>query len=140
MKKELVKHNEMLQENLVSQMYSLDQEIYGASLDLKIKNQCTLQEWFLKSIVMTIEINRMETCRKLKERIKEHRSDSEKDITGLSQHMKEIRHKLAWKKIEMIYYEINWKERKFKKASRIPFHKKDQLKNEREERKTISNI
>lgn len=38
---ELVKHA-TLQENLVLQLYSLDQEICGASLDLKIKNQCTL--------------------------------------------------------------------------------------------------
>ena len=87
---------------------------------------------------MTIEIYARETCRRLKEIFKEYWSDDEKKNYGTLS--TQIIHKPAWEEIQMIYYEINWKKRKFKKASRIPFHKKNLLKNEKEERKTISNI
>ena len=85
------------------------------------------------------------TGHKLKERIKEDTSDGEKDkkkenITGLSHHMKEKAHKLAWENIKIIRNENNWREKKFENATRITFHKKNQLMNKNEEIKTISNF
>lgn len=53
------------------------------------------QEWYIKSIVMTVPVHTEETSRKLTKRIKEHRKDNDdekykkkENITGLSQHMR----------------------------------------------------
>ena len=55
MKKSLVNYYVTLQEYLVSQLYSLNQEICRANLHLKIRNQRIDQEWFMKSSVMTVQ-------------------------------------------------------------------------------------
>ena len=62
-------------------------------------------------------------------------------MKDLSQHMKKRQgHKPACKDIKIIHDDNNWKKRQFKKAARIILHKKSQLMNKKEKRKTISNL
>ena len=139
---DIIKKNQgkisQLEESLSLQLlYSLNQEIFEANLELKNQNELNCNE--------SPKIYTGETRRKLIERIKEQNNDGEKDkkkenITGLSQHMKDTRHAAALESIKIIIYENNSKKNKFKEAARITFHKKDQLMNKKEERKTISNL
>ena len=85
-----------------------------------------------------------ETGRKLKERMKEHKDDGQilredKEITGISQHMKTTGHSRVWDDVRIIYRDNNWKKRKFKEAARITSHNEEQLMNKKDERKTNSN-
>ena len=86
-----------------------------------------------------------ETGRKLKERMKEHKDDGEKlpknkKIIGPSLHMKTTGHSPTWDDVRIVDRENNWKTKKFKKAATIISHNKEQLMNEKDERKTISNL
>ena len=68
--------------------------------------------------------------------MKEHRNDAEKmqkdkKLTGFSQHFP------AWD-VRIIYRENTWKNRKFKEAAQMTAHNKEQLMNEKDERKTVS--
>ena len=85
-----------------------------------------------------------ETGRKLKERMKQHKDDGQKsredkEITGLSQHMKTTGHSPVANDVRITYRENNWKKRKFKEAARVTVQNKEQLMNKKDERKTISN-
>ena len=85
-----------------------------------------------------------ETGRKLKERMKQHKDDGQKsredkEITGLSQHMKTTGHSPVANDVRITYRENNWKKRKFKEAARVTVHNKEQPMNKKDERKTISN-
>ena len=55
MEEAAVKNKATLQENFVSKLYSLNQKIWDLKLDLTLKNQRMLQEWFIKSVVMTVK-------------------------------------------------------------------------------------
>ena len=55
MEEAAVKNKVTLQENFVSKLYSLNQKIWDLKLDLTLKNQRMLQEWFIKSVVMTVK-------------------------------------------------------------------------------------
>ena len=86
-----------------------------------------------------------ETGAKLKERMKEHKDDGEKSqedkkITGLSQHMKTTGHSPAWDDGRIIYRENDWNKRNFKETARITSHNKEQLMNKKDERRAISNL
>ena len=75
-----------------------------------------------------------ETGRKLKERMNEHKDDGtksrlDKQITGLSQHIKTTGNSPGLDDVRIIYRENNCKKRKFKEATRITSHNKVQLMN-----------
>ena len=77
-----------------------------------------------------------ETGRTIQERIKEHRADvnNEKCVektTGLSQHLRESRHTLNWKEVEILAKENNIVKRKFKESVAISQEKKDNLLNKK---------
>ena len=55
MEEAAVKNKATLQENFISKLYSLNQKIWDLKLDLTLKNQRMLQEWFIKSVVMTVK-------------------------------------------------------------------------------------
>ena len=71
-----------------------------------------------------------ERGRKLKEKKKEHKDNGEKSqedkkITGLSQHMRITDHSHARDDVRIIYRENKWKKKKFKEASRTTSHNKE---------------
>ena len=77
--------------------------------------------------------------------MKEHKDDGEKSqedkkITGLSQHMKTTGHSPAWDDGRIIYRENDWNKRNFKETARITSHNKEQLMNKKDERRAISNL
>ena len=77
-----------------------------------------------------------ETGTKLKEIMKEHKDVGEKwrkdkEITGLSQHMKTTGHSPVWNDVRIICIENDWKKRKFKEADRIISHNNKQRMNKK---------
>ena len=63
-----------------------------------------------------------------------------KKITGLSQHLREIRHTPNWKEVEILAKENNIVKQNFKESVAISQAKKDNLLNIKEERKVVSDI
>ena len=63
-----------------------------------------------------------------------------KKITGLSQHLREIRHTPNWKEVEILAKENNIVKQNFKESVAISQEKKDNLLNKKEERKVVSDI
>ena len=76
--------------------------------------------------------------------MKEHKNDGErsragKKITVVLQHIKNTGQARRWDDVRILYWENNWKKRKFKEATRITWQNKEQLINKNDERILICN-
>ena len=84
-----------------------------------------------------------ETGRQLKIRLKEHKANAKsnniKNMSGLSQHIKNEKHEINWDDAEILDRDNNYQRRKFKEAVAINKNKENIL-NKKEEIKTISYI
>ena len=83
-----------------------------------------------------------ETGRRLETRIKEHKKGAEgekENVSGLSQHIKQTKHKIKFDDVEILHRESDYTKRKFKEALAIK-KGNEQLMNKKEEIKLLSDV
>ena len=115
---------------------------------VKVKTSQNEDTENVSGVVYKVHCNDCEKCyigetgRMVKTRMKEHKQDAEnkkENVSGLSQHIRQTKHKMKFNEVQILNRENNKEKRRFKEAVAIK-NSKIELVNKKEEIKVLSEV